>query len=104
MEPKEALAFLKNQVLALLSMLHISGPLWPKVDWKVMTRPSAPEDRISLAFLWAGARRWLWPIIRRLPLSLAAATMASHSSSETAIGFSHRTCLPAFSALMLISA
>lgn len=39
-----------------------------------------------------------------LPLRRAAATMASASSKDEAMGFSHITCLPASSASMVMRA
>ena len=94
----------KNQVFRPGSTLHVSGPAWQNAVLNVSTLPIAPASINSFAFLCAPANRWFWPIIRCLPAALAAATIASQSSSVVAIGFSHSTCLPAFSAAMAISA
>ena len=69
-----------------------------------MISPNAPCSTSSRAFWWARVRRWFWPIIKNFPLSLAAATMASQSARVVAMGFSHKTCFPAFRAAMDISA
>ena len=59
---------------------------------------------ICFAFLCAGVRRWLWSMSRRFPFFSAASYIASHSASEIAIGFSQSTCLPWFSASIVIGA
>ena len=59
---------------------------------------TSPLSSIFFASTCAFARRWFWPIIRYLPLSRAAAAMASQSARVVAMGFSHSTCLPARSA------
>ena len=100
MAPMAALLLSKNQVFLPGSTLQVSGPPWPKVVRKVRILPSVPFSTSSRAFWWAFVSRWFWPIIRNLPLSRAAATMASQSSRVVAMGFSHSTCLPAFRAAM----
>jgi hypothetical protein len=53
-----------------------------------------PESN-TLFSRMAGVRKRLWDTIERMrPLSLAAASGASHSSGDLAIGFSSGTCLP----------
>ena len=66
--------------------------------------PSTPSATNWRAFWWAFVRRWFWPIMRNLPLSRAAATMASQSARVVAMGFSQSTCLPALRAAMVSSA
>ena len=95
--PMAAFFLSKNQVLP-ASMDQFSGPALPMVARKVMMSPMMPPSSSSLAFRCTGSKRMLWPIIRCLPLRSAAATMDSHSARVTAMGFSHRTCFPAYRA------
>ena len=81
-----------------------SGPELPNTERNVITSPMMPLSSSFRALRCTGSNRILWPIIRCLPLRSAAATMLSHSASVTAMGFSHSTCLPAYSAAVQISA
>ena len=104
MAPMAALLLSKNQVFLPGSTLQVSGPPWPKVVRKVRMSPSTPSATNWRAFWWAFVRRWFWPIMRNLPLSRAAAAMASQSAKVVAMGFSQSTCLPALRAAMVSSA
>ena len=62
-----------------------------------------PEAIWSRTAAMAGERRNTKPTPASRPEASAAATMASASSTVGAIGFSHRTCLPAASRPSTIS-
>ena len=55
----------------------------------------AIRSRIAKTLGW---KRQQWATIKKVPEPAAAASIASQSATETAMGFSTNTCLPAFRA------
>ena len=78
--------------------LDQSGLEITRVKWAARMAPYRPDRTASSAKANSGTNGKTWPTMSGLPASRAAATMASASSIERAIGFSTSTGLPARSA------
>jgi len=74
----------------LLSIQVFSSQLEP-----VMGRPRSPRSMMSRATRQGLVKCMIWPTISLALLASPAAMMALHSATDSAIGFSSSTCLPA---------
>ena len=70
-------------------------PAWTPYPRVFTTSPSSPEAIRSRIAITSGWNRQQWATIREAPPRWDASIIASHASTETAIGFSTSTCLPA---------
>ena len=75
----------------------------PQCPCSNRTRPSLPWDTNSLAIRWAGWNRSSNPKPSFTPFSRQTFTMSMASSTDVAMGFSDKTCLPALAACSVCS-